>query len=37
MNQSLNASLNQSFKRKIGEELVIVKIQRIFDEVAREA
>ncbi len=37
MNTSLNASLDQSFKKKIGEELVIDKIHRIFDEVTREA
>lgn len=37
MNSSLNASLDQSLKRKIGEELVIDKIHRIFDEAAREA
>jgi len=37
VNDTSIASMDQSFKKKIGEELIIDKIHRIFDEVAREA
>jgi len=37
VNNTTIASMDQSFKKKIGEELIIDKIHRIFDEVAREA
>lgn len=33
---SLSNSLNMSMKRKIGEDLILDKINRIFDEVQRD-
>lgn len=34
--KSLSNSLDMSMKRRLGEELIVDKIHKIFDEVARE-